>query len=423
MSPKIQITARGIRAALKRYTPLQSIAEYIWNGFDAQATSIEIIYTNNELGGIDSITIKDNGYGIPHSKLQEKFEPVFESKKSLQTKLKKNISTIHGKNGIGRLTFFTFARNAYWKTTYKEGNDNFTYDIYANAENINLYTGINTIPKKVETPIGTEILFSGVHSLTKHDLESTFLDFLLKEFSWFLALNSKRNFSIIINGTPLDYKNFIEDKEDFEILHEKTSTKFSVNYIRWKDKLLKEPSKYYYINSDGKEQWKESSIIKNKGDRFYHSIFIQSEYFNSFGFQSNENDIQNSLITGTRSDSQFRFMRKKIANFLRVKRRPFLKEFAKELILEYKKNNIISSKKETEQDSISNVIKILYEMQPKLFSSLNIEQKKMLVGLLELAISSDKKGGIPEIIGTIIDLEDQEKEELATIFSENIKSS
>ena len=43
--PKIQITARGIRAALKKYTPYQSIAEYIWNGFDAEASEIRINFT------------------------------------------------------------------------------------------------------------------------------------------------------------------------------------------------------------------------------------------------------------------------------------------------------------------------------------------------------------------------------------------
>ncbi|KKQ79374.1 MAG: hypothetical protein UT03_C0060G0004 [Candidatus Moranbacteria bacterium GW2011_GWD2_38_7] len=122
--PKIQITAKGIRAALKKYVPYQSLCEYIWNGFDAQASEIQINYNSDELGNIESITISDNGYGIPHLKLQEKFEPLFESKKALENKLKKNQSAIHGKNGIGRLTFFTFARNASWKTTYDENGEN-----------------------------------------------------------------------------------------------------------------------------------------------------------------------------------------------------------------------------------------------------------------------------------------------------------
>ena len=75
--PKIQITAKGIKSALKKYTPYLSIAEYIWNGFDAQASEIRIDYVSDELGNLESFTIADNGYGIDHAKLQEKFEPPF----------------------------------------------------------------------------------------------------------------------------------------------------------------------------------------------------------------------------------------------------------------------------------------------------------------------------------------------------------
>jgi len=414
--PKIQITARGIRSALKNYTPFQSITEYIWNGFDAQASKIEIHYSANELGGIDSISVKDDGYGISHEKLQEKFESVFESKKALQNKLKKNQSAIHGKNGIGRLTFFTFARNAYWKTVYNDNGENRTYDIYSNAENINLYTGINTTPKKTELPIGTEVIFSGVHSLTKHDLETSFLNFLLQEFSWFLALNSERGFSLTLNETEINYKDFIADMEEFEINYKKTETFFNVTYIRWKDRFLKESSRYYYLDSQGKEKWKETSTIKNKSDKFYHSMIIRSPYFDAFGFQSAENDEQNSLLGGTRSDSQFRFMRKKTANFLRIKRKPFLEEFANTLISEYKNAKIIKTEDTKNPTDISNLIKILYKMQPRLFSSLNLEQKRIFVELLELATSSDKRKDIPEIIGKIIELSEDEKNELTEIF-------
>lgn len=415
--PKIQITARGIRAALKGYTPFQSLVEYVWNGFDAQASKIEINYTANELGGIDSISIKDNGYGIPHGKLQEKFESVFESKKSLQSKLKKNRSAIHGKNGIGRLTFFTFARNAYWKTVFAENDSNWTYDIYSNAENINLYTGINAIPKKTELPTGTEVMFGGVHSLTADDFENGFWDFLLLEFSWFLALNREKSYSISVNGKDLDFYDFMADTESFEIFHEKTGTTFAITYVRWKDKLPKEPSRYYYLDSSGQEKWKESSAIKNKGDEFFHSVFIKSAYFDSFGFQAPAQTDQEALIGGSRADVQFRFMRKKIANYLRIKRKPFLDEFADNLITEYENAGIIAAGKNNDSKHISSIVRMLYKMQPRLFSSLNLEQKKILIGLLEITAKSDRSADIPQVIESIIELSEEEKSELTEIFS------
>lgn len=411
--PKIQITAKGIRAALKKYTPYQSLAEYIWNGFDAQASIIKIDYSANELGNIETITISDNGYGIPHDKLQDKFEPLFESKKALENKLKKNLSAIHGKNGIGRLTFFTFARNASWKTVYNEDDTNLTYEIYANAENINLYTGVNAIPRKISESLGTTATFSGIHTLTSYQFEEKFQEYLLKEFSWFLALNRHRNFAIKINGIPIDFKNIIADSEKFELLHSETNTVFFLYYIRWGERLNNEPSRYYYLNSEHKERWKEPTAIKNKGEQFYHSFFIESAYFNAFSFQSAGAEMQEALISGTRSDAQFKFLRRKLANILRIKRRPFLKGFAEQLLLEYEEKNILPA---DATDNLKQTIKILYEMQPKIFTSLNLEQKKILVGLLGVLLESNKHETVAGLLGNIIELTNDEQGELAQLF-------
>lgn len=412
--PKIQITSRGIRAALKKYTPHQSISEYIWNGFDAGATLVEIDYIADELGGLVSLSIKDNGYGIAHEKLQDKFEPLFESKKALENKLKQHRSALHGKKGIGRLTFFTFARSAIWNTVFEKEGKNYTYDIFANAENINFYTGINSTPKPTEKAAGTQVTFSGIHAITAANLEDKFREFLCKEFAWFLELNSASGFSITINKTPLDYSRFIAERENFEITHEKSDTIFEIKYVRWKEKNTNEPSRYYYLNSIDLEQWKEPTAIKNKGEQFYHSVFIKSAYFDSFSFQSIDDVGQEALIGGSRSDSEFRFLRRRLANFLRIKRKPFLKTFAEKLIEEYSEQNILP---ENASDNFKQTIKTLYEIQPRIFSALNKEQKHLLLGMLSLLSESDKKSIIPEIIKKIVDLNDDELAELQKLFA------
>lgn len=414
MCPKIQITSKGIRAALKKYAPYQSLAEYIWNGFDAKASVIKIDYHANELGNIETLTIADNGYGIPHDKLQDKFEPLFESKKALENKLKKNLSAIHGKNGIGRLTFFTFARNAAWKTVYTENEANLTYEIYANAENINLYTGVNAVPRPTLEEAGTVVTFSGIHGLTSYQLEEKFQEYILKEFSWFLALNRHRSFAIIINGVPIDFKNIIADSEKFELTHPETNTVFFLYYVRWEQRLNNEASRYYYLNSKHEERWKEPTAIKNKGEQFYHSFFVESAYFDAFSFQSDDTQTQETLISGTRSDAQFKFLRKKLSNILRIKRRPFLRGFAEQLLAEYEQKNILPAAAHT---NLGQAIKTLYEMQPKIFASMNSEQKKMLTGLLDIALKSDQNEMAPRLFSRIIELNEEEQGELSRLLA------
>ena len=58
-----------------------------------------------------------------------------------------------------------------------------------------------------------------------------------------------------------------------------------------------EYSKYYYLNSKDVVLCKENTTLNNKGDNFYHSIFISSDLFDeNFSFESDmdgENLIKN----------------------------------------------------------------------------------------------------------------------------------
>ncbi len=139
----IKITSLGVKRSLNKFTEIESIIEYIWNGFDASATQININATFNTMGSIDSLKIQDNGVGIDKNKIKEKFTPFFQSEKieqQIQEKKKKN-STYHGKNGVGRLTFFKFSNNAVWETVFKDvDGKNKKYTISINTEDLTKYT-------------------------------------------------------------------------------------------------------------------------------------------------------------------------------------------------------------------------------------------------------------------------------------------
>ena len=72
---KVQITTKGISKFLKSYIEEKSISEYVWNGFDAEASIIDIITTSNNVGKIEKVEIIDNGSGIEFEKLSSKFVP------------------------------------------------------------------------------------------------------------------------------------------------------------------------------------------------------------------------------------------------------------------------------------------------------------------------------------------------------------
>ncbi|KJU84394.1 ATP-binding region, ATPase-like domain protein, partial [Candidatus Magnetobacterium bavaricum] len=50
-----------------------AISELIANSFDASADKVYISFSENKLGGIESLTIEDNGIGISPETLRERF--------------------------------------------------------------------------------------------------------------------------------------------------------------------------------------------------------------------------------------------------------------------------------------------------------------------------------------------------------------
>ncbi len=423
----IRITVEGTKKALKRYDAKQAISEYIWNGFDAGATEVEIQLDLNELDGITEIRIIDNGSGIPHENLDSTFRPFFQSEKELQDIVNKKVSAIHGKNGVGRLTFFHFARYAEWKTIYTPVNEdiNYIYSINIDIDTLNEFS--NTEPKPIDEALGTMVRFSGIIGLSKYHFETEIYPYLVKEFAWFLELNSAREFALLINRIPIDYSNLIGDIEEtqYEQYEDGQLFEFDIKYVRWVERLSNEYSHYYYIGSDNVERQKETTTLNNKGDSFYHSVYIKSDYFDMihiYGFgSSHSDDGQLMLPTLSRRDEIFRGLKVFVDNFLRAKRKPFLRSFTDKLIQDYEEAGVFPDFGQNEWDvyrhkELEKIVRELYQVEPKLFSNLNLEQKKTFIHLLNLALDEAERSHLFDVLREITDLESSELADLAQLL-------
>ncbi|RJP49361.1 MAG: ATP-binding protein [Anaerolineaceae bacterium] len=416
---KIQITTPGIKKALKRYEIPQAIAEYIWNGFDAKADCVEIIYKANAIGGIDEIKISDNGSGILHGRLRDKFTPFFESEKELDPNARRTTSAIHGKNGVGRLTFFTFANSAEWQTVYNGDGGRFSYKINVSTDGLNTYSAAE--PSKTNKPTGTVVTFSGIHTLVEATLTGEISEFLMREFGWFLELNSKKSYKIKINGKQFNYSRIIGDREDFRI--SLNSSRFDLRYVQWNQNLNREYSRYYFIDSSNNERFKETTTLNYKGDQFYHSIYIQSDFFDQFDttdFESG-NEYQPALIGHVKNEKEFKELIEQVDKYLRDKRKPFLKNYTDKLIADFEENEAFPSFGKNEWDQfrkteLEQVIRELYQIEPKIFSTLNTEQKKTFVYLLNLIIDSGERDSLLDILGQIVELDPSEREQLSQLL-------
>lgn len=419
MSVKVNITSKGIQKVLKNYNEKQAIAEYIWNGFDANANTIHVDYITNPLGLLAQLTIADNGYGINFDRLQQKFDPFFESEKSIQIVAPKHTSKMHGRNGVGRLTFFTFAHDAVWRTTY-QSEKGFRYgEIHINTGGLNSYSHDFSTAQSNTGETGTIVSFTNLR-ISQQDVEETVLPFLINEFCWFIELNKHKKYSIIVNGEALDFSSNVKTIEEFNLFYPDTAVTFKIKYVHWKENLHKELSKYYFL-AGGEEIYKDYTTLNKKSDDYFHSVYIDSDFFRDFDFKSFENEGQVAIFGAAKSSAEYRFLIKALTEYLKSKRKPFLKEYANRLIETYEQDEIFpvyatEREKELRKPALVDLIKALYEIEPKLFSSLNTDQKKIFVRLIDLLMHANLCNEIFEMFNGMIELEAEERDELLKLI-------
>lgn len=52
---KIVLGSNGIKKVLKGFSPVEAVAEYIWNGYDANATIVNVQIDANSIEGMSSM--------------------------------------------------------------------------------------------------------------------------------------------------------------------------------------------------------------------------------------------------------------------------------------------------------------------------------------------------------------------------------
>lgn len=419
----VEITSKGIRKVLNKYTPQRAIAEYIWNGFDAQATVIRVVTeSESTYDTITKVCVIDNGDGIVNDLLPISFKKFYESHKSLKGNVDSRFS--RGKNGYGRFTFFKFADNADWHTIYKKGDDLFNYSIDINTQKLTDYHA--TEPEQIEEgATGTKVVFTNINNddLSTPWIYEKLIPYLRSEFAWYFKVYPDKQ--LYINDELLDCSSVIADSEEFRQpieLDGIDNELFHCYYFQWSEKPQDEYSRFYYMDVEGNLKYQKTTHYNNKGDFFWHSVIIKSTFFNSL---ADIEDEEQSLFSSSPERKVFKALNDELNKYLATKRRPFLKAKAEVLVNDYESENLFSfigttPWAEYHKAFLQDFIKELYEVEPAMFMKLNPAQRKIFIRLLDQVMDTDNNGSLFKILGEVVDLDAEDKEKFANIL-ENTK--
>lgn len=215
---------------------VKAISEFVWNALDADAKRTSVEFTRNILGGLEGIIIRDNGIGISHARAEHDFESLGESWKRAKVRTAIHGRAIHGKEGQGRLRFFSLARHAHWQTVYEEDGNKYSLTIDIDADSLQTSDVSEATPLDANTDTATVVELAP----------------LKEPFDWLVGDDARAEFDsifapyklqypdtdIIYDGTPVDPDRTIELSYQFPtepiICPGRTIHDLNLRVIEWK---------------------------------------------------------------------------------------------------------------------------------------------------------------------------------------------
>lgn len=398
----------------------EAICEYVWNGFEAHATEVNIDYFLNVASGIGTLSISDNGEGIVYNSISDTFGAFLTSQKnllSLKMKSKAN-------KGKGRFSFSAFATGAKWITTYKEPDfdDYKTYEIVLENDKKEVLNYTEPQMSAIKKT-GTKVVFNNIFSLTSENMAFEVLEpALLKEFAWFLYLCKGRNLKININGKPIEYEKYINTEYSEKTLTTIDGNRFEVTLIVWEEAIKEKFCCYFFDSKDEVKNIETTSFNRNTVE-FNHSVFVKSDFFNGQECLDTEMESnQISLFTDEDDKKVYKELKKFIARFIEKKIGNYMSQKAddavRQMIEERKTFPEFSDDPygKMQKQDLEKVTKEIYKLEPKIFYKLKPVQEKSLLGFLNLLLNSKERENVLTIVEQIVELTPEQRQDFSDML-------
>lgn len=398
----------------------EAICEYVWNGFEAHATEVNIDYSLNVASGIGTLSISDNGEGIVYNSISDTFGAFLTSqKKLLSLKMKSKAN-----KGKGRFSFSAFATGAKWITTYKEPDfdDYKTYEIVLENDKKEVLNYTEPQMSAIKKT-GTKVVFNNIFSLTSENMAFEVLEpALLKEFAWFLYLCKGRNLKININGKPIEYEKYINTEYSEKTLTTIDGNRFEVTLIVWEEAIKEKFCCYFFDSKDEVKNIETTSFNRNTVE-FNHSVFVKSDFFDGQECLDTEMESnQISLFTDEDDKKVYKQLKKFIAGFIEKKIGNYMSQKAddavRQMIEERKTFPEFSDDPygKMQKQDLEKVTKEIYKLEPKIFYKLKPVQEKSLLGFLNLLLNSKERENVLTIVEQIVELTPEQRQDFSDML-------
>lgn len=391
---------------------VKAVSEFVWNALDGDATEVEVVLKRNALGGLEGIVIRDNGIGISPKRAAHDFESLGESWKLQASRTPIHGRAIHGKEGQGRLRFFSLAHRATWNTVYSEPDGLRRLIIKIDAAQ--LQTSEVSEPKMVaaEEKTGTIVELSPLKDTfdwltseeARSDFDATFAPYILQY----------PNTAIIFDGRSVDPERTIEKSYEFArhaiVCPQRTIKDLTLRVIEWRPRIS--GRRIFFGGESGVVLGSLPANVTAPG--FEYSAYAYTPFFNEI---ANANLLELDNLAEPNFSRVVEYIRDRLTDYFRARQA----EKSGELIQDLKDAGVYPyegdpkdevEKKERQVFDIATHAVASYSRD---FKHAENPMKKVTLGLLREAVSRNPES-VSRILRAVFNLPKSRQDEFSKLL-------
>ncbi|ETF03510.1 hypothetical protein W822_10350 [Advenella kashmirensis W13003] len=396
--------------SLSTSNPIAAIAELIWNGFDAGAHQVNVVLKPNELGGLHTIHVIDDGHGIDWVRLDDLFGSLGDSWKAKSHR--PSGRALHGKNGKGRFKAFSLGNTVEWATTFRDNGKCKSYCITGTASRLTDFQA--TMPQDASRPkTGTTVLISDIQSsfpsLRNH---STLLE-MTKLFAAYLT--EYPGLALTYDGERVDPKSVQKHKEDAHLgdveLSDGKRTPVSISIIEWTVPIERV---FQLCDGSGVSLHEIAIGPQIKAPGYHFTVYIKTDYFRDL-------DQRHGLVLAELDNDVAQILRV-VKDKVKAHFRSRVLQHRSETIQRWKSENIYPYEDKPEigtseqiERQVFDILAVNVEDHLPLFEDAPATSKKFTFRLLAQAIRENPES-VRLIMDEVLNLKADEQDDLAKLL-------
>jgi hypothetical protein len=392
--------------------PLTALAELIWNGLDADAARVRVMFDDGALTQAESIRVVDDGLGMSQSEAVNAFERLGGSWKHTAERTRGEQRQLHGRSGRGRFKAFALGHLVEWRTTSRApvGPALQTITITGAADALTTFRVSDPADTPPGAATGTEVLITelrnGFRGLQGQAVEQE----LLEEFA--IYLRQYPHVLVEYDGRRLDATAAIRHEARYSVppvtLEDGRVVEATLDVIEW---TFGTRRTLFLCDADGFAFDETTQALPSMGGGY--SAYLRSPFIRELD-QEHALGLENI-------DPRLRALTDAARALLRDHVRRRAAEAAADAVAEWKRKDVYpyagepTSAVEAAERQVFEVVALTVRDHLPSFATAAPKEQRLTFRLVKQALEQDP-GSLQTILGEVLGLPERQRDELAALL-------